>query len=364
MGFAVVHMQKFGKGGIRGIQSHNNREKPSRTNPDIDYSKSQENYDLIHSNSYQKDIKSVIDKFATDTKTVRKDAVVYCSFIVTSDEKTMKDMSPEKQRAFFEDSIKWFANRYGGENIVNATVHVDEKTPHMHIGVVPISDNRLSAKKLFDRKELTAIQTDFVKEVGYKYGLERGKEGSERYHLSEQRFKLETAKRELQATADKTKEIASTAQNLLVKEQKVKSSINTLKQHEKALEGQINALEGHIKNAKELKINEIVSISPSKTLTGSIKGVSIEDIENLKKAALMSVKALESVKSLSQENERLKNRIAGLEQHTPSIVERISEAKEKSKLLEIEKAFNKLPIDTQKQLLSDRGKSDDLNHYR
>ena len=31
-------------------------------------------------------------------------------------------MSPEKQRAFFEDTTQWFADRYGIENIVNATV--------------------------------------------------------------------------------------------------------------------------------------------------------------------------------------------------------------------------------------------------
>ena len=30
MGFAVVHMMKIGKGGVRGIQSHNQREKESR----------------------------------------------------------------------------------------------------------------------------------------------------------------------------------------------------------------------------------------------------------------------------------------------------------------------------------------------
>ena len=46
MSFLVLHMDKFKKEAVRGIQSHNNRERESHSNPDIDYSKSQGNYDL------------------------------------------------------------------------------------------------------------------------------------------------------------------------------------------------------------------------------------------------------------------------------------------------------------------------------
>ena len=206
MGFAVVHMMKIGKGGVRGIQSHNQREKESSKNPDIDKTRSNQNYDILNPNNinYNRAVKERIDNFATKTTTVRKDAVVMCNFVVTSDEKTMKAMSPKEQRAFFKDSTKFFMNRYGAENVVNATVHMDERTPHMHIGVVPITQERLSAKNLFTRKELTSLQTDFAREVGQPYGLERGKEGSEKTHLSEQRFKLETAKLETQSITEKS----------------------------------------------------------------------------------------------------------------------------------------------------------------
>ena len=75
----------------------------------------------------------------------------------------MKAMSPTEQKAFFEDSTKFFMDRYGAENVVNATVHMDETTPHMHLGVVPITGERLSAKNLFTRKELISLQTDFAR---------------------------------------------------------------------------------------------------------------------------------------------------------------------------------------------------------
>lgn len=200
MGYAVVHMQKFKASGVYGIQSHNNREHPPRTNPDIHPERTEQNYDLISCDNYASRVKRLITERATETKTVRKDAVVYCSFIVTSDHDTMAAMSEGEQRLFFNAAANWFAKRYGSENIVNATVHMDETTPHMHIGVVPVKDNRLSAKTLFDKKELKALQTEFARDVGSRFGLERGKEGSERTHLSETRFKLETAQKRLSET--------------------------------------------------------------------------------------------------------------------------------------------------------------------
>lgn len=195
MGYAVVHMMKIGKGAVRGIQSHNQREKDPHTNPDIDKARTKDNYELLGSRlNYHREINERIAQYATGTKTVRKDAVVLCNFIITSDEKTMKAMSPQMQRDFFTDSVKFFSERYGSENLVNATVHMDETTPHLHIGLVPITgDGRLSAKSIFTKTELRNLQTDFAQQVGERYGLERGIEGSERTHLSEQQFKTQKA---------------------------------------------------------------------------------------------------------------------------------------------------------------------------
>ena len=44
VGFAVVHMMKIKSGAVGGIQSHNNREHEPKTNPDVDMSRSAENW--------------------------------------------------------------------------------------------------------------------------------------------------------------------------------------------------------------------------------------------------------------------------------------------------------------------------------
>lgn len=257
MGYAVVHMMKIKAGSMGGIQSHNNREHPSRSNPDIDPERTKDNYDLVSCDNYRGEFRRKVSELVESKRAVRKDAVAVCNFIVTSDKDTMAGMGADGQRAFFEDSVKWFADRYGADRILNATVHMDEATPHLHIGVVPITaDGRLSAKAIFTKTELTAIQTEFARDVGAQYGLERGIEGSENTHLSETRYKLEQAKQELAALeqeADKAQESALEARESLLS---VQADVNTLVEQKNALEGEIESLEG-IKSALQAKVDAL-----------------------------------------------------------------------------------------------------------
>lgn len=66
---------------------------------------------------------------------------------------------------------------YGKENLLYATVHMDEITPHMHYGVIPITkDGRLSAKEVVgNKKALTEFQDRFNTYINKQgYDLKRG----------------------------------------------------------------------------------------------------------------------------------------------------------------------------------------------
>ena len=197
------------------------------------------------------------------------------SFVVGSD-KTFFDKLPKAlQYEFFTDCAKFFAERYGEENIIAAVVHNDETTPHMHLNLMPItSDGRLCSKQLFDKPQLQKLQTDFYEEVGKKYGLHRGKEGSQRKHLSTAEFKAkkiieqaETIKQENQVYADALEEaksgeysrnksklkqqaIAAVAENVDLKNQNEKF-LQTLKAN--AATRPENGLKA---SSKEIKISE------------------------------------------------------------------------------------------------------------
>lgn len=258
VGYAVVHMMKIKSGAVGGIQSHNNREHEPKTNPDVDMSRSEDNYDLISCDNYKRSIKEKLSNLVESSRAVRKDAVVVCNFIVTSDNETMNALGADRQREFFQDSVKWFSDRYGADRVLNATVHMDETTPHLHIGVMPITqDGRLSAKAIFTKTEMKAIQTEFARDVGEKYGLERGVEGSERTHLSEARFKeqkaLEMANehgaiaQELQIiTEDCKRELSEATRSL----ETVKQELSTMQDRKDTLQGEIERLEAIDKQTK------------------------------------------------------------------------------------------------------------------
>lgn len=258
VGYAVVHMMKIKSGAVGGIQSHNNREHEPKTNPDVDMSRSEDNYDLIPCDNYKRSIKEKLSNLVESSRAVRKDAVVVCNFIVTSDNETMDALGADRQREFFRDSVKWFSDRYGADRVLNATVHMDETTPHLHIGVMPITqDGRLSAKAIFTKTEMKAIQTEFARDVGEKYGLERGVEGSERTHLSEARFKeqkaLEMANeheaiaQELHVLAEDCKQELSEATRSL---ETVKQELSTMRDRKDTLQGEIERLEAIDKQTK------------------------------------------------------------------------------------------------------------------
>jgi len=256
VGYAVVHMMKIKSGAVGGIQSHNNREHEPKTNPDVDMSRSEDNYDLVPCSNYKKSIKEKLSNLVKSNRAIRKDAVVVCNFIVTSDNATMEALGVERQREFFEDSVKWFSDRYGADRILNATVHMDETTPHLHVGVVPITqDGRLSAKAIFTKTEMKAIQTEFARDVGEKYGLERGVEGSERTHLSEARFKEKKALEMANEYGEITQELQTVTDNY-------KQELSTMQKKRDALQAEIERLE-EAKNRADQTMQQRISEAKS-----------------------------------------------------------------------------------------------------
>lgn len=176
MSYGIVRVQKMTKGAIQGISNHDTRAKESKTNPDIDYEKSKQNYNLSENTlTYHQKIKERISELPLK-KAVRKDAIVMAQVLVTSDKSFFDGISQEKQKEFFQDSYNFLAERYGKENIVSAIVHMDEKTPHMHFNFIPVTeDSRLSAKEILTPKTLGKQHDEFYQQVGKNMDLNEEK---------------------------------------------------------------------------------------------------------------------------------------------------------------------------------------------
>ena len=196
-------MEKYHKTDIAPVENENERDETYQAvNPQIDFTRTRNNYNIIkRQRSYTQFINDKIEALDLPTK-VRKDAVLMCSFVVGSDREFFSRLSPSEQQQFFVDCTRFFAERYDEENIISAVVHMDETTPHLHLNLIPIAGGRLYAKKLFDRKALTALQTDLHREVGAKWNLQRGKEGSQAKHLDTAEFKAKKIVEQARGKAD------------------------------------------------------------------------------------------------------------------------------------------------------------------
>ena len=188
--YLVCHMEKYHKQDVAPIEKENERdENYEASNPQIDSERTRNNYRFTpyFGKTYTEFINGRIKELGLSP---RKDAVVMNSFVVGSDKQFFDGLSKVERYNFFSDCYKFFAERYGEENVIAAVVHNDETTPHMHLNLMPVTkDGRLCSKQLFDKPQLQQLQTDFYEAVGKKYGLERGEEGSQKKHLSTAEFK-------------------------------------------------------------------------------------------------------------------------------------------------------------------------------
>lgn len=194
MSYAVARMQKMKSGNLGGAYRHNERIFENHSNKDIDPEKTHLNYELTdrdRSIPYDRQIKQYINDNKISKRALRKDAVLCNEWIITSDKAFFENMSPDQIKNFFETAKNFFAERYGNSNIAYAMVHLDESTPHMHLGLVPMQNGKLSSKSLFgSRDQLKDIQEAFPKYLNeHGYNLQRGESDSKKKHLETAEFK-------------------------------------------------------------------------------------------------------------------------------------------------------------------------------
>ena len=84
---------------------------------------------------------------------------------------------PEIER-WAKDKYDVLAGRFGEENILSFVVHLDERSPHIHADIIPVTDdNRISFKEVFcgkDKYEYRSRTLDLFAAVNRRWGLQRG----------------------------------------------------------------------------------------------------------------------------------------------------------------------------------------------
>ena len=165
------------------------------SNPDIDKSRIAQNYHLVTPRwSYEQEIKHRIQMAGCR---VRRDSVKFVDTLVTVSPEFAKAHEAEMPE-YFNRAFDFLKERVGEENIISAVVHMDERTPHLHLCFVPLTkDKRLSAKEILgNKKAMIRWQDDFYACMAERWPeLERGTPAvdTKRRHLTPQWYKKVTA---------------------------------------------------------------------------------------------------------------------------------------------------------------------------
>ena len=209
------------------IGAHNKRDKKAyKSNPDIDITKTKNNIDIVplsekYSQGFYNLVKDYKKEYEEKQLTTREDrrksfdkmlddsnSVVADELMFTSDNEFFKNMS-KKDIKKWADTCMDFVYKdlgYTKEQVLHATVHMDEKTPHLHCVVVPLIkkfDKRTNTKKYTISKKHYMKSGAYISELQDKYWqrmndkgfkLERGIKNNDNEHISIKEFKKITRK--------------------------------------------------------------------------------------------------------------------------------------------------------------------------
>lgn len=199
MGFAVLHIEKGTAGKAGGLGSHIDRTKkvlnadPKLSEKNLFYHLGESGKTYVYDNfknrrSLQERIDRRIQEGYKGKTAIRKDAVTHLNIILTGSHEEMKAIGkdPERLTQWMNENFRFVCERFGSRNVVDFTLHMDERTPHIHCVVVPLTrDGRLSAKEIMgDRRKLSELQDSYGKAMQAKFGLQRGFKGSTATHDS------------------------------------------------------------------------------------------------------------------------------------------------------------------------------------
>ncbi len=269
------------------IGSHNKREKQAyKSNPDIKLELRDNNIEIVPLESkYVKGFKELTKEYEKEhnkrQKTERQERkktysqmlnksrnVVADELLFTATHKFFENMNKEDIIDWANTCMEFVYNDLGytKSQVLHATIHLDEETPHLHCVVIPLVkkyDKRTNierytiSKKQYirDKYHLSELQDKYHKRLTEKgYDLERGIKGSNAKHQKTKELKkttryyenkvkvintkIDNAMNEFEEKMKTTKNIPFNKIHVLVEKDTFESMTKVIKESKKAIEFQ------------------------------------------------------------------------------------------------------------------------------
>ena len=389
----MAHLEKYTVAAAGHLTAHYERRKYNGEyikfgNQNIDISRTPQNYNI----GPVRDM-SQIDFIRQRTGEVicmkRKDVNVMCDWVVTAP----VGVQEKELEKFFNETYTFLEKRYGSQNVISAHVHMDEVTPHIHFAFVPVVYDskkdayKVSAKEVISRKDLQSFHPDLERHLSRVFGREVGilndatKEGNrsvqelkmqsavERMKDAEDRIRVaedvyqekiksirkviedsESHKKEIETMSTKLDEISNKIAESIQLRGKLEIEINRIEMQVKFEQDKLKHFHNMVDGC-EISVLKIQNVQPQKTVTGTIKGITLEDISNLKKTAMLYHETLEQLRYSRKKCEWYETEVERLKRNIPSYDERIQIERDMKELQILRKAFSQLPDEIRKEVL-------------
>lgn len=337
MSYAIFRVEPINKlSDLAQIGSHNKREKKAyKSNPDIDFTKTKNNIDLVPlsekyikgfynlTSEYKKEYDKRMETMRDDRKKTFKQMVddsnnvVADELLFTSDSDFFKGMNKKQIRRWADTCMEFVYEDLGytKQQVLHSTLHLDEKTPHIHCVVVPLIrkfDKRTNTEKytiskkqyIKDKTHLSTLQDNYYQRLlDNGFNLERGIKNSDNEHISIKEFKKITKK--LDNRLEKQNYLMTRDFEEL--EDKLKTSKPTISGKEVKINKDTYDTLNHFMNTSKQVIKEMPNNQALfKELTDYTK--SYKDLEKEKRNVQVEVRKLEyQNEKLQEENNLLHN---------------------------------------------------------
>lgn len=158
MSYAIIRNAKYTMNNLNIIFRHNERKNTNYSNKNINKNSSIKNYSIKSCNvPYSKAFNQIKQQYHLKGQ-LKKTSNVVCEYIITSDKEFFEEIGENETKRYFETAYKFVCSykNLGEQYIISAKVHMDEKTPHLHLVFIPvvhIQDNKTN--KLIDKISCT-----------------------------------------------------------------------------------------------------------------------------------------------------------------------------------------------------------------
>ena len=227
MGYAVLHIDKA-RGNDSAMSAHIER---TFVPNNVDASRTHLNRDLVQfPANVTNRTEAIAHRIATAGiyRKVADNQVKALRFILSGSHEDMLQLESDgRLEEWCHSTMQWLYTTFGKANVVAATLHADEETPHIHATVVPIvtgerrkarqeAENgkrkyktkknkiRLCADDLLTPKKLEEYQTSYAEQMR-PFGLSRGVQGSEAKHRTNMEYYKELLKETKQKQLEEEK---------------------------------------------------------------------------------------------------------------------------------------------------------------